>query len=135
MSASITEPGSPATAAMGSRRRWLMTVKIGVGLMVLAMIIVALVMVDKKHFGWMVGTWFLPIITSGILIGSIILLVGAWKLPERSTWRGRFLLLWALVALTSPAFGYLFLFPWGILAVTLPVVIWILITLSRTSPA
>jgi hypothetical protein len=32
-------------------------------------------------------------------------------------------MVWALIALTSPAFGFLFLLPWGFLAVTLPLVI------------
>ena len=135
MSASITEPGSPATVAMESRRRWLTIAKIGVALVVLAMIVVGLVLLDKPHFGWLVGTWFTPIVASGVMVGSFVLLIAAWKTGEWRNWRGKFLVLWALIGLTSPVFGYLFLAPWALLAVTLPVVITVLVKLSRTSPA
>jgi hypothetical protein len=119
-----------------SRRRWLMLAKIGVGLIALTLVVVALVIFAKEQFKELVGPAFLPIITSSIFAGSILLIVAAWKLPERkNNWRGIFLLLWGLVALTSPAFGIMFLLPWGLLAVTLPVVISILITFSRTAPA
>src|SRR5690242_7125380 len=107
MSQSITETGSPALGV--SKRRWLLLAKIGVALVVLAMIAVALVLIDKPHFGWMVGTLFLQIITSGVMLGALLVLIGALKLPERWTWRGVFLMVWALIALTSPAFGFLFL--------------------------
>lgn len=116
-------------------RRWLMLAKIGVALVVLAMAVVALVVFDKKQFGWLVDWKFLPIITSGVLVGSIMLLVAAWNLPERKSWRGVVLLVWGLIALTSPAFGFLVLFPWGLLVLSLPVVISILITLSRMQRA
>lgn len=113
-----------------------MLASIGVALVVLAMIVVALVIGAKEQFGWLVGSMFLPIITSGVFIGALLLLVAAWKLPERkNNWRGHFLLVWALVAITSPAFGLMFLLPWAILALTLPVVISILVTFSRTPQA
>ena len=113
---------------MMERRRWLLLAKIGVGLAIVAMVFVVLVLVDKAHFGWMVGTWFAPIISAGVMVGSLILLVSAWMLPERKSWRGIVLLVWALIGLTSPAFGYLFLAPWILLLLSLPVVIWILVT-------
>ena len=109
-----------------------MVAPIGVALVVLAIAVVALVIAAKEQFGWLVGSPFLPIITSGVLVGSIVLMIAAWKLPERKTWRGVFLLLWGFLAFTSPAFGLMFLLPWTLLALTLPVVISILITLSRT---
>lgn len=112
-----------------------MVAKLGVALVVLAMIVVALVIFAKPQFGWLVGTWFLPIITSGVLVGSAVLLIAAWKLAEWKSWRGKFLVLWALIALTSPLFGIMFLGPWTLLVVTLPVVISILITFSRTAHA
>jgi len=115
-----------------SRRRWLMLAKIGVGLIALTMIVVALVIFAKEQFKELVGPAFLPIIGSGVLLGSILVIVAALRLPERKTWRGMFLLVWGLIALTSPAFGVMFLLPWGLLALTLPVVISILITFSRT---
>jgi hypothetical protein len=130
MSQSITETGLPTRA--GSGRRWLTIARIGVALIVLAMVVVALVIYAKPQFGGLVGTWFLPIITSGVLLGGIVVLVAAWKLHERNNWRGKFLMLWALIALTSPLFGIMFLLPWGVLALTLPVVISILMKYSRT---
>lgn len=114
-----------------TRRRWLMLAVIGCGLVVLAMAVSALVIIDKESFGWLVGTWFLPVIASGCIVGAVMLLVGAWMLPERKTWRGITLLVWALIALTSPAFGYMFLLPWALLVLALPVVISIFITLFR----
>jgi hypothetical protein len=44
-------------------------------------------------------------------------------------------MVWALIALTSPAFGYLFLLPWGVLLVALPAVIAALVTARRTADA
>jgi hypothetical protein len=119
------------------RRRWLMVAKIGVGLVTLTLIVVALVIFAKEQFKELVGPAFLPIVGSGIFAGAILLIVAAWKLPERrsNNWRAFFLLVWGLVALTSPAFGLMFLFPFGLLALTLPVVISILITFSRATPA
>lgn len=99
--------------------------------MVLALLASALVMFDKPHFGWMVGTWFLPVIGSGCIVGAVLMLIGTLMLPDRWTWRGIVLLVWALIALTSPGFGYLFLLPWGVLALLLPVVIPVFVTLFR----
>ena len=97
------------------------------------MIVSALVILDKKHFGWMVDTWFLPIIASGCLVGGLLVLIGTLKLPERWTWRGIVLLVWALIALTSPAFGFLFLLPWGVLVLMLPLVIPVFVQLYRAN--
>ena len=124
-----------SSAAVLPRRRWLMVAKIGVALVTLAMVVVALVIFAKEQFGELAGSAFLPVITSGVLLGSIMLIVAALNLPERKNWRGIVLLVWGLIGLTSPAFGWLFLFPWGLLALLLPVVISILITLSRTPQA
>jgi hypothetical protein len=54
-------------------------------------------------------------------------------LPVRKSWRGIALIVWGLVAATSPAFGLMFLVPWGLLAVTLPLVIAILVRERRTA--
>jgi len=129
MSESMTTNPSTAGAA---RRGWLIVATIGVALATLAMLTIALVMLDKTHFGWLVGTWFLEIISSGMIAGGLVLLVGAAFLPERKTWRGILLLVWALVAVTSPAFGLMFLFPWGLLALSLPLIIAILMRFFRT---
>ncbi|HKO59022.1 MAG TPA: hypothetical protein VJ276_24360 [Thermoanaerobaculia bacterium] len=97
----------------------------------LAMVTVGLVLGDKEHFGWLVGTLFLEVITGGVVAGALVVLIGAWNLPERARWQGITLIVWALIALTSPAFGILFLLPWGVLALMLPVIIAALITLFR----
>ncbi|HEV7768833.1 MAG TPA: hypothetical protein VGQ76_27820 [Thermoanaerobaculia bacterium] len=112
-----------------SRRPWLILASIGCGLVLLALVAVALAILDKPHFKGMVGTWFLPIITCGVMVGALMVLIAAWKLPVG--WRRRVLLLWSLIALTSPAFGIMFLFPWGLLVLSLPLVISILIGFSR----
>lgn len=125
MSESMTIPVRP-------RHGWLTATTIGVALSALAMLTIALTMLDKSHFGWLVGTYFLEIISAGMMVGGFILFFSVWFLPERKSWRGITLLLWGLVALTSPAFGILFLFPWAVLAVTLPLVIVILNRLYRT---
>jgi MFS family permease len=129
MSESMTTHPSRTIA---TRRGWLITATIGVALATLAMLTIALVMLDKTHFGWMVGTWFLEIISSGMIAGGLVLLVVAAFLPERKTWRGILLIAWALIAITSPGFGLMFLLPWGVLALSLPLVIAILIRFFRT---
>jgi hypothetical protein len=110
-----------------------MMAMIGCGMVVLGMIVSVLVMIDKEHFGWLVGSWFLAIIASGCLAGGVLVLVGTLKLPERRTWRGLVLLAWALIALTSPAFGYAFLLPWAVLVLMLPVVIPVFVQLYRAN--
>jgi hypothetical protein len=115
---------------MMDRRRWILFAKVGLAWVIVAMIVVALVLLDKPHFGWMVGRYFSPIIASGVVAGSIMMLAGAWMLvPERKQWRGIVLLAWAFIGATSPIFGFLFLLPWSLLVVSLPLVIWILFTL------
>ncbi|MEA2236671.1 MAG: hypothetical protein QOC81_1395 [Thermoanaerobaculia bacterium] len=128
MSESITTHPSATTPP---RNGWLIVATTGVSLIVVAMLAIALVMLDKPHFGWMVGTWFLEIISGGMMVGGLVLLVGAAFLPERKTWRGILLLVWGLIAVTSPAFGLMFLLPWGVLALTLPFVVVALRTLFR----
>lgn len=112
---------------------WLYTAAAGCALVVLTQVVVALVILDKPRFGWLVGSQFLQVITVSIFIGAALVLVAAWKLPERKTWRGIVLMVWALIALTSPLFGILFLLPWGVLVLMLPVVVSILITLFRAA--
>lgn len=119
--------------AIPPRRLWVNLCVIGCALVIIAMIVVALVMMDKKHFGWMVGTWFLPVITSGVLAGSLLVLISAWMLPHRKHWRNILLMVWALIGLTSPLFGFLFLLPWGLLAAMLPFVIAALVSLYQAS--
>jgi hypothetical protein len=121
-----------ATVARPRRGGWILAT-VGVSLVVLAMIVAALVIWDKQHFGWLVGSAFLPVLTSGVLVGSILVLAGALLLPRRKSWQAILLIVWALIALTSPLFGFLFLLPWAVLAVLLPVVIVALVGLRRES--
>ncbi|MGH9423605.1 MAG: hypothetical protein ACRD3J_26760 [Thermoanaerobaculia bacterium] len=112
-------------------RGWLIVTTIGCALVCLAMLTIALTMLDKTHFGWMIGTYFLEIISSGMMVGSLILLIGVFGLPERWSWRGITLIVWGFIGFTSPAFGWLFLFPWLLLALSLPLVVTILIRFFR----
>lgn len=113
-------------AAAGSKRLWFRVVVTGFVLAMIAMLTVLLVMVDKPHFGWMVNWMFLPAITSGVLVGGALMTIGSLMMPERKTWKGIAIIVWGLIATTSPIFGFLFLAPWSVLAVTTPLVIWIL---------
>jgi hypothetical protein len=116
---------------MLNRRLWLWVATIGCALVCMTMIVVALVLLDKPHFGFLVGPYFAPIMGGGVFVGAFLVLIAAFMLPEKRTWRGITLIAWALIALTSPAFGFLFLLPWSILVVSLPIVIVILARLWR----
>ena len=113
------------------RRVCLWLIAAGLVFALCALLTVLLVMVDKSHFGGLVGWAFLPVITSGVIVGGLMMLVGSLFLPERWSWRGITLIVWALIAATSPLFGYLFLLPWGLLAVSAPLVIWIVAAMFR----
>ncbi|MEO8379527.1 MAG: hypothetical protein ABI779_07665 [Acidobacteriota bacterium] len=123
--------GAESAVAIKPKRVWLMLTAVGCVLVSVALIVVGLVLLDKEHFGWLVGSVFLPILSSGVLVGSVVLLIGAWNLPERNSWRGITLIVWGLVALTSPALGLLFLASWGLLALSLPLVVTILMGMFR----
>ena len=114
-------------------RRWLILATIGIALVALTLLVVALVLFDKKHFGWMAGSAFLGITAGGMFLGAILLLIATWMLPIRKNWRGVTLFIFALIALTSPAFGLMFLIPWGVLLLLLPLVIGILVPLYRVA--
>jgi len=120
-----------SVVAPASRRRWLILAAVGCAAIVLVLLVSALVIVDKKHFGWLVGSAFLGTTVIGAMVGGLLILVAAWNLPERWKWQGILLMVWALIALTSPAFGWLFLMPWGVLLLLLPFVVWAFVTLFR----
>lgn len=101
---------------------WLIASTIGVALCALAMLAVGVATFRPE----IVGQWFLPIMAGGMVVGGFVLFVSAWFLPERKSWRGITLVLWGFVALTSPAFGWVFLYPWCLLALTLPLIVVIL---------
>ena len=115
----------------GRQRGALIVTTIGCVLIVLAMIVMALVLIDKPHFQSLVGPMFLEIMTGGIFVGAILLLIGAWRLPDGKRWHRYVLLVWGIVALTSPAFGILFLLPLGVLVLSLPLVGMILVSQFR----
>lgn len=121
---------------MNERRGWVILAWVGCIMVLVAVVVVAAVMIDKTHFGWLLKSLFLEFVSAGVMIGGLIVFIAAWFLPERKTWRGIALMLWGLIAVTSPWFGLLFLVPWAVVAVGLPLVIAILRRQSRlTQPA
>ena len=121
-----------APAASGNARRWLNLAWIGCALVVLPMAVIALVIADKPHFGQLVGPTFLPIITISVILGGLLMLVAAFKLPDRKNWRGIVLMVWGVVAAASPAAGaFLIMLAWGILVLSLPIVVWILVSIAK----
>ncbi len=110
--------------------KWLTVAATGCALITLAMLLAVLSIVDKEHFRSIVGTAFLGSILGAMILGGLLVLIGTWKLPLRKNWRGWVLFVWGAIALTSPLFGILFLLPWGVLALMLPLVIAILLTQS-----
>jgi hypothetical protein len=125
----LTEP------AIRPRRGWLIAAWVGVIMVLIPMLIVAAVLIDKPHFGWMVQSLFLEFVSGGVMAGGLLVLIAAFFLPERKTWRGVTLMLWGLIALTSPGFGLMFLLPWAFVAAGLPLVIAILRRQSRMTTA
>ncbi|HEX3579567.1 MAG TPA: hypothetical protein VHY33_13465 [Thermoanaerobaculia bacterium] len=113
------------------RHGWLIAAWIGVVLVLIPMLIVASVIIDKEHFGWLVQSLFLEFVSGGVMAGGLLVFIAAWFLPERKTWRGITLMLWGVIAVTSPAFGLMFLLPWGLVALMLPLVIAILLRQAR----
>ena len=124
MSETTVIPRAPA-------RRWLNLTMIGCVLVLLVLLTAALVIADKETFGWLVTPIFLPAMTIGAMVGGLVMLVAAWNLPQRTKWQGILLMVWALIALTSPAFGFMFLLPWGVLIVLLPFVVAAFVTLRQ----
>ena len=114
------------TESAPARRGWLIAAWIGVIMVLIALLAVAALVFDKAQFGWLEKSLFLEVVSGGVMAGGLIVFIAAWFLPERKTWRGITLMLWGLLAVTSPWFGLLFLFPWAVVAVALPLVIAIL---------
>ena len=110
------------------RRIWLRILATGVVLATLGFVAVAL-QTFLPRTGWA----FYPIVTSGVLVGGLLVLVSTLFLAERATWRGIVLIVWALIAVTSPWFGWLFLFPWAVLALTLPLIVVIVRAMFRAA--
>lgn len=113
------------------QRRGLIAATAGSVMISSVLIISALVLLFKPQFGHWVGPWFLPIMSVGVLVGGLLMIAGALKLRARPRWLWIALLAWGAIALTSPAFGIMFMLPLGVLVVTLPLVVVALITLWR----
>jgi len=116
-------------------RRWLTLAWIGCALVLLPMAVIALTIIDKPDFGRIVSPMFLPTITISIILGGLLVLIAAFKLPDRKNWRGYLLMLWGIVAIGSPAAGaFLIMLPWSILVLMLPLVVWILVSSAKRAP-
>ena len=116
-------------------RRWLVVAWIGFALVLLGILIVCAAMLLKEQFKGIVGTAFLGTVLFLVLGGGLALLVTALMLPHRKSWRALVIIAWSLIAISSPLMGWLFLMPWGLLLVTAPVVIVILLYWGRMPPA
>lgn len=116
-------------------RKWLILAWAGFALILLAIATVCLVIFDKEHFSWLVGPAFVGSVVGMVAAGSIALMVAAAFLRPGKTWRTFAVVAWSVLALISPLFGLLFLFPWGVLLITAPVIITILLNWSRLSAA
>ena len=112
---------------MNKHRGWLITAWIGCIMVLIAILAVAAVTYDKE----LVKPLFLEYVTGGVMAGGLLVFIAAWFLPDRKNWRGIMLMVWGLIAVTSPWFGLLFLVPWAVVAVMLPFVIVILRRQSR----
>jgi hypothetical protein len=121
----MTVDSPPAQA----KRIWLKVTATGFVLALIALVTVALV--TMRTFEWVVGWAFLPVVTSGVIVGGVVMLVGSVRLPEWKTWRGVTLIVWSLIAISSPLLGLMFLVPWALLLVTAPLIVWILRVLFR----
>jgi hypothetical protein len=112
---------------MNKNRGWIITAWIGCIMVLIAIAAVAAATFDKE----LVKPLFLEFVSGGVMAGGLIVFIAAWFLPDRKTWRGITLMLWGLIAVTSPWFGLLFLVPWAVVAVALPLVMTILLRQSR----
>jgi len=116
---------------MNKQRGWVIAAWIGCIVVLIAILTVAAVTFDKE----LVKPLFLEFVSGGVMAGGLIVFIAAWFLPDRKTWRGITLMLWGLIAVTSPLFGLLFLVPWAVVAVMLPLVMIILLRHSRLAKA
>src|SRR5207245_1479132 len=119
---SMSEIAIDSSLAARPRRGWVIAAWIGCVMVLIPMLVVAAVLIGKVQ----VQSLFLEFVSGGVMAGGLLVFIAAWFLPERWSWRGITLMVWGLVALTSPAFGLMFLLPWGLIAASLPLVIAIL---------
>jgi 4-hydroxybenzoate polyprenyltransferase len=127
----MSEAAALSTNPLQSYRRGLFAATAGCAMISTVLLLAALVLLFKPQFGHLVGPWFLPGMSVMVLGGGLAMLWGAWKLRGRRGWEWIALFAWGAVALTSPAFGIMFMLPLGVLVVFLPVVIVALVLLWR----
>lgn len=105
---------------------------VGFGLILFALAMVCLVLFAKEQFGWLVGSRFLGSVVALVLGGALLMIVAVLMLPaERKHWMGWAVLVWALIAITSPLFGFMFLLPWGVLFFSAPLILVVLVLWFR----
>ena len=105
------------------QRRGLVAATVGCVLISSVLLVSALVLFFKPQFGGLVGPWFLPIMAAAVLLGGLLMMIGAWTLRVRRSWQWIALFVWGAIALTAPAFGIMFMLPLGLLVVMLPLII------------
>lgn len=102
---------------------------IGFVLITLVLVVTILVLAFKPQFGWMVGPWFLPAMSIALIVGGLLMIAGAWRLRAFARpWQWTTLAVFGLIALVSPAFGFLFLAPFTLLGILWPLVLFLLVT-------
>ena len=111
------------------QRRGLVAATVGCVMISSVLVVAALVLLFKPQFGGLVGPWFLPIMSVAVILGGLLMMIGGWTLRHRKSWQWIALLVWGAIALTAPAFGFMFMLPLGLLALTSPLIIAALIML------
>lgn len=109
-----------------TQRRWMILVATGFAMVMVAIIVVCLVIIAKAQFQWLVGSAFLGSIVGLVLLGGLLMLVATFMLPDRWSWRSILVIVWSLIAVTSPLFGIMFLMPWAVLLFASPFVVMVL---------
>jgi uncharacterized membrane protein len=119
-----------AAAPAQTKRISLKIALAGFVLTCLGMIVTAII-TTRTNIAWLAWAFY-PGAATGVLAGGLVMLIGSIGAPERKSWRGMTLIAWSLLTVVSPLAGiYWYLVPWGILAITTPLVIWIFVTLFR----
>ena len=130
----MSEAGALVTTPLQPHRRALFAATAGCVMISTVLLLAALAIWFKPQFGGMVGPWFLPGMSVLVIAGALLVLFGGWKLRSRGGWQWIALLIWGAIALSSPAFGIMFMLPLGLLFVFLPVAIVALVLLWRDVP-
>jgi hypothetical protein len=130
----MSEAEALSAVPLQPHRRALFAATAGCVMISTVLLLAALAIWFKPQFGGMVGPWFLPGMSVLVLAGALLVMFGAWKLRSRGGWQWIALLVWGAIALSSPAFGIMFMLPLGVIFVLLPVAIVALVLLWRVVP-